>query len=290
MTTHAEKKPTHRPVWVGVAVLATLAGAACAYAALAPRQRFRTVAGPVGSLVIDDGGEGGLPVLFVHSFAGSTAHWNAQLAHLRRSRRAVAMDLRGNGLSDAPRRNDYAIHALADDIAAVADGLELERFVLVGHSMGGDATAAYAAAHPERVAGLLLVGTPAKLDDVQAQQIIASLDADYDKVMGNYWESMVTGARPSVHSALMRSMHKVRHEASKAMIAATFAYDPVPALTSYPGPVHLIDTAHTDGPTSVHRQAPYIPRNFVSGTSHWPHLDEPDEFNGLLDDFLQLVK
>ena len=290
MTTHAEKRPTHRPVWVGVAVLATLAGAACAYAALAPRQRFRTVAGTAGSLVIDDGGEGGLPVLFVHSFAGSTVHWNAQLAHLRRSRRAVAMDLRGNGLSDLPQRSDYAIAALADDIAAVADGLELERFVLVGHSMGGDAAAAYAATHPDRVAGLLLVGAPAKLANEQAQQTLTALDADYDKVMNDYWESMLKGARPAVHSALMRSMHKVRREASKAMIAATFAYDPVPALTSYPGPVHLIDTAHTDGTTSVHHQAQHVPRNFMTGTSHWPQLDEPDEFNGLLDNFLHLLK
>ncbi|MEO8153526.1 MAG: alpha/beta hydrolase [Rhizobacter sp.] len=290
MSTHVEKNPSYRPVWVGVAVLATLAGAACAYAALAPRQRFRTVAGSAGSLVIDDGGEGDVPVLFVHSFAGSTAHWNAQLTHLRRNRRAVAMDLRGNGMSDPPRDNDYAMTALADDIAAVADGLELDRFVLVGHSMGGDAAAAYTAQHPERVAGLLLVGTPAKASDDLAQQVMSSLDADYDSVMNDYWETLLKGARPVAHASLSKAMRKVRHEASKAMIAATFAYDPVPALTSYPGPVHLIDTVHTDGPASLHLQARHVPRDLVTGTSHWPQLDEPDEFNQLLDGFLQLVK
>ena len=43
------------------------------------------IAGPAGTLVVDDGGRGGVPVVFVHSYAGSKAHWSAQLAHLTRS-------------------------------------------------------------------------------------------------------------------------------------------------------------------------------------------------------------
>src|SRR5436190_1999633 len=45
------------------------------------------IMGPAGQLHVDDGGTGGLPVVFVHSFAGSTAHWAEQLAHLRPPRR-----------------------------------------------------------------------------------------------------------------------------------------------------------------------------------------------------------
>ena len=74
----------------------------------------------------------------------------------------VAVDLRGHGRSEAPAAGDYAVESLAADIAAVVDALGLGRFVLVGHSMGGAAALAYADAHPERVAGLVLVGTPGK--------------------------------------------------------------------------------------------------------------------------------
>ena len=52
------------------------------------------VPGPAGALYVDDGGEGGMPVVFLHSYAGSTTHWAAQLAHLRPQRRALAIDLR----------------------------------------------------------------------------------------------------------------------------------------------------------------------------------------------------
>lgn len=115
------------------------------------------------------GGAGGVPVVFVHSSAGSTAHWTPQLAHLRRTRRAVALDLRSHGQSASPPRDDYAVDSLAGDIAAVADGLKLKRFVLVGHSMGGAASLAHAGAHPERVAGLVVVGAPGKIPAEQAQ-------------------------------------------------------------------------------------------------------------------------
>ena len=41
-----------------------------------------------------------------------------------------------------------------------------------------------------------------------------------------------------------------------------------------------------ESPGSLHKLAPDIPRRVVTGTSHWPHLDKPEEFNRLLDAFL----
>src|SRR5262245_58787176 len=117
------------------------------------------IMGPAGRLHVDDGGEGGVPVVFIHSFAGSAAHWAEQLDHLRTKRRAVAFDLRGHGQSDARASEDVTIEDLAGDVGTVLDELGLERVGLVGHSIGGLAAVAYAAEHPERVSGMLLVGT-----------------------------------------------------------------------------------------------------------------------------------
>jgi pimeloyl-ACP methyl ester carboxylesterase len=69
------------------------------------------LAGPTGALHVDDGGAGGLPVIFVHAFAGDAAQWSAQLQHLRRTRRAVALDLRGHGRSAPPANGDYRVEA-----------------------------------------------------------------------------------------------------------------------------------------------------------------------------------
>lgn len=244
------------------------------------------LSGQAGRLHVDDGGKGGLPVVFVHSFAGSTAHWSAQLAHLRPTRRAIALDLRGHGQSDASSSGDYAMDSLAGDIAAVVDGLGLGRFVLVGHSMGGAAAVAYAGAHPERVAGLVLVGTPGKSSPEMSSKIMASMRADYEKVSEDYWKRLLTDARPEVETQTRSDMKRLSKDASLAMIAAVFAYDPLPALQAYAGPKLLVDTPHGEGPGSLHNQAPDVPRKVVTRTSHWPHMDRPEEFNRILDEFL----
>src|ERR1700724_319123 len=102
--------------------------------------------GPAGALAIDDGGRGGLAGVFVHSLAGNSSHWAAQLQHLRPSRRAVALDLRGHGRSEPPKNGDYSIAGMAGDIEAVVDTLKLDRFVLVGHSLGGGVALTYTGA------------------------------------------------------------------------------------------------------------------------------------------------
>lgn len=286
----ASPRPAYWPAWAAVAGLLTVAAAGCAYYLVTVnKQRRSSVVGPVGQLTVDDGGSGGLPVIFVHSHAGSTSHWDAALMHLRKHRRAVALDLRGHGMSDAPRNNDYAITGLADDVAAVADALQLDRFVLVGHSMGGMVAADYAGKHPERVAGLVLVATPGKSPPELAQKVMASLEADYDGTMQPYWDSLTQGGRPSVRRRLADNMQQLQHEATKALVGALFANDPLPSLGAYPGPKMIIDTPHGDGPSALYRQAPQIPRQLITGTSHWPQLDEPDKVNAALDNFLANV-
>ncbi|HEX8246315.1 MAG TPA: alpha/beta fold hydrolase, partial [Longimicrobium sp.] len=70
-------------------------------------------------LYTDDGGSGdALPIVFLHSLAGNTAQWEAQLAHLRPTRRAVALDWCGHGRSGAAPDGDWSPHAMARDVAA----------------------------------------------------------------------------------------------------------------------------------------------------------------------------
>jgi pimeloyl-ACP methyl ester carboxylesterase len=272
-----------------VAMLTTIAVAGCTSQAVKPRSDLR-IAGPAGMLAIDDGGTGGLPVVFVHSYAGSKSHWKAQLAHLRPSRRAVGFDLRGHGESSPPANNVYASEALAADIAAVVDALGLKRFVLVGHSLGGAAAIAYAGAHPQRVAGLVLVGAPGKTPPDQAAKIVASLRANYDKVMQDFWNELLVDARPEVRAQLLRERGTIGKEASLSIIEGLFAEDPLPALKRYPGPVLIVVTTHEDHPSDLHRLMPTLPNRLIAGTSHWPHLDRPDEFNRVLDAFLASVR
>jgi pimeloyl-ACP methyl ester carboxylesterase len=253
--------------------------------------RDDTVTGPAGTLHINDGGaedaeRGAWPVVFVHSYAGSAKHWEAQLAHLRPTRRAVAIDLRGHGESEPPENGDYSIASLAEDIAAVEDDLDLGRFVLVGHSMGGAAALDYARTHSDDVAGLVLVGTPGKSSPELATQVMSALESDYDKTMEDFWERLLRDARPEVAAQIRSEGKSVPREASLKIIRAIFDYDPMPSLTTYRGPTLFIDAEGEDSPGALYTLEPSTPRKVIPGVSHWVQLDKPEEFNRILDGFL----
>ena len=250
------------------------------------------IQGPAGKLTIDDGGTGGIPVIFLHSFGGSISHWKEQLEHLRKDRRAIAFDFRGHGDSGLPSDEDYTNAALAKDLKAVVDSLKLDKFILVGHSMGGCAAIAYSAVEPGRVAGMLLVGTPGKTPAEQSKPIIASLESDkYQEVMDQYMKRLLADAKPEVDSVVSRDFRNISREASIALIKELFAFNPLPPLKKYTGPKLIVaTTAEEQQPHTLIKQLGDVPYKTVSGTSHWIQLDKPGEFNAILDEFIKRVE
>lgn len=99
----------------------------------------------------------GTAMLFLHGFSNSSRVWDVIAPVMAPYYRVIALDQRGHGDSahDPGRRYDSA--AMAADVASVLDALDIERAVLVGHSMGGRVSMAFAGDHPEALAGLVLV-------------------------------------------------------------------------------------------------------------------------------------
>ncbi len=102
----------------------------------------------------------GPPVVLIHGWPLDADMWEAQAPVLAaRGHRVIAYDRRGFGRSDQPWTG-YDYDTLADDLAAVIDGLELEGVTLVGFSMGGGEVARYLSRHGAgKVAKAVLVGS-----------------------------------------------------------------------------------------------------------------------------------
>jgi len=246
------------------------------------------IAGPAGALAVDDGGKGGLPVVLVHSLAGTSAHWARQLEHLRATQRALAFDLRGHGASDPPRNRDFSLSALAGDIAAVVDALGIQRFVLAGHSLGGGAALSYAGAHPDRLAALLLldpIGDGKQIPAQQADSFLQGLEADYEAVIQGYW-AQIAGPNQAVKERLLADLRATPRDTVVPGFREGMRFDPDPSLASYRGPILSVVTPYNDEPFSLHRLGKGFPHRMIAGTGHWIQLDQPDEFNHLLDEFL----
>ncbi len=98
-----------------------------------------------------------LPLVLLHGIGSGAASWVQQFEALGATRRVLAWDAPGYGASTpvapaSPSAADYA-----DVLRGWLDALGIERCVLVGHSLGAIIAGAFAAAHPQRVAGLLLL-------------------------------------------------------------------------------------------------------------------------------------
>jgi pimeloyl-ACP methyl ester carboxylesterase len=243
------------------------------------------------TLATDSRGAGGLPVLFAHSFAGDLSHWATALEFLERERHAVAFDFSGHGSS--PRAVRYSYDDLAKDIGAVADAQQLEKFVLVGHSMGGAIAAEFAANHPRRVEALILVDPPPAPGAIPAaliQQISSALDQDPFAVIEQFWkQQMFIDSRAEVQQRLLAGLHKLSRTAAIDLTREAFAVDPAIPLRRYAGPKFAIVTPRNDEPLSLHQAVPDVRHVVIKGTGHWIHLDKPDVFNEALNGMLKSV-
>lgn len=102
----------------------------------------------------------GVPIVFLHGFSVDLRMWRGQIDYFFKKLRVITCDARGHGKSDAPETG-YCRENRTRDLLAMADELKLDKFHLVGLSMGGGDALGFAIDYHERLLSLTLVGTAA---------------------------------------------------------------------------------------------------------------------------------
>jgi pimeloyl-ACP methyl ester carboxylesterase len=120
----------------------------------------------------------GTPVLFVHEYGGSCRSFDGQIEAFRSRYSCVTFNTRGYPPSEVPESVDsYSQDHAVADIAAVMDGVNLERAHLVGVSMGAASSLQYALKEPQRVLSATLVGIGSGSDDPETFRAAARATA-----------------------------------------------------------------------------------------------------------------
>jgi esterase len=119
------------------------------------RDRFVTINGL--RLRVRDWGGDGPPLLALHGGAAHAHWWDPVAPRLRRRVRVLALDWRGHGRSGWAHPPAYDPGDFAADLLGVIDALGLERVIVAGHSMGGQAALVFAARHPAALERLIVV-------------------------------------------------------------------------------------------------------------------------------------
>ena len=97
------------------------------------------------------------PIVLLHGTSSSLHTWDGWTQALRGNRRVIRFDLPGFGLTGPNRQNDYSTETYVLFVRSVLDKLGVQRFVLAGHSWGGQVAWSTVAAMPDRVSALVLV-------------------------------------------------------------------------------------------------------------------------------------
>jgi pimeloyl-ACP methyl ester carboxylesterase len=273
-------------------------------------ERLLAVAG-LGFRVVEWGEPRARPVLMLHGIRGYSDTFEGVAAALQPRFRVIAFDQRGRGGTDWDPERNYYTDTYVADIEAVMAQLGLERFDLLGHSMGGINAIVFAAKHPDRVRRLAIedAGPGAFDQSAGAQRIRGELATTPERF--DSWETaadFMRALRPTVteeaRQQRLRSMLKARPEGGytwrydHAGIAVT-RLDPDPArLPDLEAAVRGIrcDTLVLRGGRSDYLQPemaahmrelnPLIQCVEIPNAGHYIHDDQPALFEQAVVQFL----
>jgi pimeloyl-ACP methyl ester carboxylesterase len=243
-------------------------------------------------LAYEDRGTGKPAFVFVHGWTCNRSFFAPQAAHFARQHRVVSIDLRGHGESDKPQ-GPYTRAQDADDIAYVIEHLGLGPVVAVGHSMGGTIVLQLAAAHPERVAAIVMVDpapfvfAPEQRAGVEA--MVAAIEAGNQEPRRQFIAKLFlpTSDRKLVEDVLAVMLATPSHVAASAM-RGDLAFDgPAVAAQCTVPALHLAATPPLNPPHRMAEWLPAVVNAWTVGAGHFNQLEVPDQVNAMIEGFLR---
>ena len=244
----------------------------------------------------------GPTVVMLHDVGGNHLAFAPQVETLASSGyRAVAWDMPGYGHS-APIE-PYNFKGLAQSCITLIEGLRCGAVTLLGHSMGGMVAQEVVARRPELVNKLILCGTSASFgepDGDRQRQYVAQLTAPLDagKTMADLADVLVPqmigpGSLPEGVRLATHCMSQVPPSTYRRALEALVTFDRRANLPRIHVPTLVLAGEHDRSapPAEMKKMADAIPRSTfleMRGVGHLQNLEAPDDFDGLVLNFLAL--
>jgi pimeloyl-ACP methyl ester carboxylesterase len=239
-------------------------------------------------------GSGDLPLVFLHYWGGSSRTWDGVIAALPQPFRTIAMDHRGWGESDSPVTG-YGLADLADDAQGVIEALNLTRYVLVGHSMGGKVAQLLASRRPKGLVGLVLVAPsppqPSAMPP-ENREIMANAYSTRETVIMAVEQMMTAKALSPKHlEEVIEDSLRGAPQAKAAWPRSTSLEDITREVTAISVPIVVIagELDRVDSidllKTELLSRLPHAELHVLPGTGHLSPLESPREIAQLISDF-----
>ena len=242
----------------------------------------------------------GNAVMLVHGFAEDGSVFEQQVKFLKEKFLVIVPDLPGIGKSAMLQKENVHLTDYAAILKAIIDEEKIEKFTLIGHSMGGYITLALAGIYAQTLNGFGLIHSSAYADD---EDKIKTREKAISFFKENGSEAFLKTSMPNLFHDVQKSKEAIKNliekgnnlssevliQQSNAMITRP---DTTSILKTFPSPILFIMGEHdntvpfTDSLRQSHLpQIAYV--NILRHTAHMGMLEEPDLVNKFLAEFLQ---
>jgi pimeloyl-ACP methyl ester carboxylesterase len=240
----------------------------------------------------------GAPIVILHGLFGSSRNWQTTARQFAEDFNVVTVDLRNHGASPHAPHMNYT--ALAADVLALLEKLDLQDVALMGHSMGGKAAMTLALSDPGRIARLIVVDiAPGAYVNEYEDMINAMENLDLNAITRRVdADSRLAEAIPDNEIRLF-ILQNLRFRTDAPPVWRINLQAIHNEIANLVGAIPCNDTAHFNRPTYfirgansnrvLERDLPTIERYFpnyemltIAHAGHWPHAENPTEFQAKL--------
>lgn len=245
-------------------------------------------------LAYEGAGVGDPPVVLIHGWTCDRTYMAPQLSHFSRDHRVVAVDLRGHGESDKPE-TAYSISVYADDVAWLCEQLQIERAIVVGHSMGGLVALELAGRSPELTSAVVMLDSPVFLGDevkpLLAQTIQGLASPDYAEVQRGLVANalFIPGDDPALKESTLAGMSSARQDVMLESFESLAEFDSAAAASACNVPVLFVGADPQLNDLAPFKEAcPQLLTGKTVGAGHFHQLLVPEQVNLMIERFLKV--
>jgi pimeloyl-ACP methyl ester carboxylesterase len=248
------------------------------------------------NLVCDARGKGDIALVFLHGWCGDREYWKDQVDAFAADYRVVTLDQAGHGESGKERKQ-WSISSLAQDVESVAKALDLNRMIIVGHSMGGPVGLIAAKRMPGKVIGVVGVDTLQNVEFKMPEEVTTKFLQGFATDFKGTLRAALAGMLHEKTDAELKSWLVSRAEAQDRQMALALmrdlsVLDEKALLKDASVPVRCINSGggfqfHTRTAIDINKKYADYNAVLIDDVGHYPMLEKPVEFNEKLREVLK---
>ncbi|MFC2126371.1 alpha/beta fold hydrolase [Bacteroidota bacterium] len=246
-------------------------------------------------------GDGSNALVLVHGWCCDKSYWEEQILFLKNNYKVVAIDLAGHGESGLDRES-YTVYSFANDVTAVTNQLQLNNFILIGHSLGGYVVLEAALQNPEKTTAIFPIDSYGWIPGPKTEEELQAMEKEHRRQFAENFKSsvstMVKGMFvPESDSVLVdwvvddmsSAVPKVGIDAFANLFQYVYRDFGNSLKSSNSIPIICIGAGEEPQIEAFKNIHPVFENLQMDGVGHFLMMEDPDTFNQLFDDQLKQI-